>query len=529
MSGIKRSLAQIEPMNKGVSEYTREEINPSTDVGTTNTFATSEQKYTFSVEGNERSVDTKDYFRTRMRYLKSESTQLKMEDLVAPAMNTGASLYQGGYIKLEGREISGIKDYLPQADTLYKRLTKGKSYLDGMGSSVNFWDADFNKRLARITSDGVVYDSGVMKTITYSETDLGFDGTNTAAYDAAAKTVTFATGGGAALPVPLPFAKGDKFITAGGLVLTVMYIKSATVIVVAEGLTNEAAAAGFSKKVYVVDETIFKNKSNNVVGIEIIWTPSFGFFTHPDPNPQGTYQLVMNPYNKTDIKKAAIESSGADKTPGTDFDIDITEVKLFRTKYLTTRIKDGPFFKDFDEIEVQAKTVNLGSASSSVSTSISPSTQAIAIAFQDNNAGSDSRYPRTRFIIAGGYEKKLTRLQLSFAGQSKPDPIADIEFLPGTGVTQLNNYYSERYVENFKYCGLDSEDPESFDDWLERGPFFYYPFPRDGSNMSERITVRVGFTGATGTCNMLIFEFKKRLLHAEIKGAKTTVIDVRDR
>ena len=51
--------------------------------------------------------------------------------------------------------INNVDRHIPEVDTLVTRLNRTKEWMDGHGDSLNMWEADINKRINDVSSDGM--------------------------------------------------------------------------------------------------------------------------------------------------------------------------------------------------------------------------------------------------------------------------------------------------------------------------------------------------------------------------------------
>ena len=113
---------------------------------------------------------------------------------------------------------------------------------------------------------------------------------------------------------------------------------------------------------------------------------------------------------------------------------------------------------------------------------------------------------------------------LQYAGQSYPSPDAQLTYLAGT------DYTTQRYLDSLLYSGqyFDTGGSESIEEFHERGSYYYFSTPKDGSDRSTRVTVHAGFGnsngGDLGNMRLLLFSISKQV--ARIKIENSRVVDV---
>jgi len=117
----------------------------------------------------------------------------------------------------------------------------------------------------------------------------------------------------------------------------------------------------------------------------------------------------------------------------------------------------------------------------------------------------------------------LTRFYINYAGQNLPAPDADPEFVEG------KDWTAQRYTETQLYSGayFDTGGAESIEEWQERGAYYHFKWPRDGTDRSTRVTVHQQFaTGADMTnTRVLLFDHSRQVASVQVKAGR--VVDVR--
>jgi hypothetical protein len=132
----------------------------------------------------------------------------------------------------------------------------------------------------------------------------------------------------------------------------------------------------------------------------------------------------------------------------------------------------------------------------------------------------------------------LKNLTINYAGQLKPycDNLAEYKTAPlalrsdqgiltnGTpAAATATNLLTERYMLNTLQAGtyFDSGGPETFEQWLKRGPYYLFLWPKDGSNHDTRAHVTydlpVGIK-ADGTPAESGYPYRLLLFHRHRKG-----------
>ena len=116
-----------------------------------------------------------------------------------------------------------------------------------------------------------------------------------------------------------------------------------------------------------------------------------------------------------------------------------------------------------------------------------------------------------------------------FLGQQKPSPDADPKFSVDDGAR--TDYTTQRYFdtllqsEAFFECG----GSESLQDWQERGAYYHFRWPRDGSDSSTKVRVYSQFSGGmTTNGRMLLFDHSHFVATIQIKDGRCVNVNVQD-
>ena len=466
---LKDSIDDLSSANEGMSKYSYDQIQTSSGTGTGATFTNGQLRFKFEHSSNKWWFPSKSYIHMRLKITKEDgTTQLDLADKIAPSMDVCASLFQQAEFQIGGKTVSKIGEYLPQVDVLKKRMTKPKSWLDGIGKSSMFMQAKGEERKQEVVSD--------------------------------------------------PQRLGNDFDVAPA--------------------DAPAVIANFSGV----------GKTRGVSSFGLTWQPPLSIFD-VDVLPGGKYELILTPESVANFKKFAVEqtgAAGAQKVPGLGNDYDVKVEKIFF--YVCTADADRLDDKEY-YIDLQACKLTLGSSTLSTGTvqqqfDVSPSTSALTVAFQDTRAGFDTRIPRTKLISIGNLsgaggtnldavdtkdfaraDLGITRLFVSYAGQNQPIPDADPEFTPG--IDHLIRRYTESQLNTGMYWSEGS--PESIEDFIDRGAYYHFNFPKDPTDKSTRVSVHTNLSapsaGNLTNTNLLLFEHYKQV--ARIVLSQGRVVDVR--
>jgi hypothetical protein len=506
-------------ISKGMSKISYEQIVPHRSVVGA-TFPNGVINMEFSCDNVGWWIPSRTYLRIRLNLFKTGTTSLLSSDGIAPAMNLVANLWDNIKLFVNGKVINEMTQYISQIDTINGRLTKSKEWLDNVGMSLNYWDANFNKRLNELAFDGMAEDKG----ISYGTEILGsvfdplFKATTTIAYVSATGVLTFGTGDIGALP---HFNPGDQIISKNALSLNRIYVVesmlSATTLKVQTGLGDVVAAAD---AFYVRQIHIAKQSKRRRYGLELIWNLPLGFFKIDKAIPTGTFRLQMTPaVGASTYKYRAVESLAA-KVPVTNYDISVVNMYLYVCRVEGPSVPNGQRTYVYEEVNCSQETATTGQKR----VEINPYTDALCVAYQHNNAGGSTLYSPSMMKSDSNVEQTITALQLRYAGQTKPDPKSDTVHtaLVNNG-TAYYDYLMQRYLDTHIYSGniFKPGGPESYDDWLERGPIYFFQWPKGSKNQDTTVIVDQTFSGTMTNTSMLLLSYTKKYATINYKDGQS--------
>ena len=506
-----------------------QQVPASRDVTKTN-FPNGVQSFKFSTSSPTWWLPSRSYFRMRCTLDDASSAALTVGDNIAPAFGFMANMYQSMEFRINDKTVSRVSDYVGQVDALVKRLTKSNAWMNSVGSSLNFYDDDFNKRVASVSSDGTIIDEAESYLVQADIPSGSYDATTTVAYTVATHTVTFAVAGA---NTDTHWRVGDKikFISAptttdlSGTIATVTAVGSSTktLQIDSELLGSDIAAE------LITFARIRTPNSRRLKNFEVVYQPPLSIFGISHALPTGRYELVMNPHSSTSYKTRAVESFGAAKTYATHFDISVVDMYFNGCMIEGPRFDSGSYLIDLENVRCQPDAITSGGLSQK-SFDVSPSTYALAVAFQDNRAGTDTRIPPSKFkAYNDAYTTEedlgLTRLYLSYAGLQLPQPDADPSFVAGSN----EDYTVQRYAESMIYSGqyFNSGSGESIESWQKRGPFYYFAWAKDSSDRSTRVITNHQMTAANNL-NILLFDLSRSVARVSIEGGSVVDVQVED-
>lgn len=539
---LAQSAQELPSLNHGMAKLTYNQIAPMrTIVG--DAFPNGKIIFKWDTSGNLWWIPVKSYLRMRLEITKAGGAPLDATDDIAVNMGGMSNLWQKASVLMNKKTVSAVNQFFPQTEMLAKRLDKSGKWMNSVGEDLEYLSPYYKDRHSAIINDGV-YDyheneaksskSAIPMAITANTLDAGF--LAVATLDITAVGVgTFAAGGTTTL-----LDVGDVIApnTVGAYVLGERYQVTEIVDGVDFHVIRLDAPIAARGAQVVAGFTIEKKKyqpSNRAKlrsGVELIWRPScLGLFNVTHGIPSSQFELRLEPESVNVYKKKLVQSLLADKAPGAGNDYDINVVDM----YLYTAVVEGPavdnlsYFMSLDNIRCQVENIVAGGFQTKVFV-VNQNANALTVAFQHqdlsvtNHADSilKTESPNTEDALSG--ELLLNRFQITFDGETKPDEQADPEYKSPDG------YFMNRYAENQLYSGgyFDPYAGESFNEWVERGPYFYFPYPRDGNAKSENVTVKYGFSSQLLNANVLLFDHSPSMVSVNIENGlpiNTTVVD----
>ena len=549
---LKTDVSELSSANDGISRMEYEQHPPTRDV-VNNAFPNGAINFRFQTSGQKWWIPSKSYLRMRVKLTKGNGAALDVAFGSAPNMGFMSNLFQSAEFRINDKVVSRIGDFMPQVDALETRLTKSKSWLDSIGESSNWWAESQALRLAEVSSDGTIVKDTVAiqpaDTVAI-DTAIGYVAANTVSYDAGTGVVTFAAGGGAAVPnTNVPFAVGDSLILTAGTIgdgsknvkCEVLQVNANATMTVRANLPEDIAAAADIRFSRSRPNPIVAPPARRIGEFETIYQPPLSLFKIKHALPCGRYSLVLNPQTATSYQKRAIESvlgqaSINPQLPGAaanaaNVKIEVVDFYLYCATVDGPRVDDTTYLLDLEQTRCQAKKIDTDSFHQK-NFDISPSTGKITVAYQDQRAGENTAISASKFKSydaaaqpTDSQELKLNRFFVNYAGQNLPQPDANPEFVAG------KDYTTQRYIESQINSGgyYDTGGAETIDQFHNRGAFYHQVWKRDGTDRSTRVTVHQQFPGAdVANMRLLLFDHSKQVARVRIQDGRVTDVQLED-
>ena len=575
---LKTNVDELKSSNEGTSRMEYDQHPPTRDV-VGNNFANGAIHYRFQTSGQKWWIPSRSYIRTRFQLTKGDGvTPVVIADGIAPNMGLMSNLFQSAEMRINDKTVSRIADFMPQVDAIETRLTKSSSWLKSIGESTNWWETVQKIREQEVSSDGTLIKNEVAgdQTTVTGRVALGFDatlvGNNNADYTADTGLITFSAGANAS-PLPadvrITFPAGSFFRYTGG---TTVATSAGVLMKVITGVNG--APAGSPTTIYV--EPIVAQDENGANGLanfervvitpanavpsrrigffETIWTPPLSLFKIAHALPSGRYELVLNPQTGTEYQKRAIESilGQASKNPtlaggvAQDYQIKVVDMYLYCATVEGPRADDITYLLDLEQTRCQSEKIDTTNFQQK-NFDVSPSSYALTVAYQDLRAGNNTAISASKFksynnaglgLIPSALpqdqeELKLNRFFINYAGQNLPAPDADPHFIPQTAANPAQgvDYTTQRYGESQIYSGayFDTGGAETIEEWHDRGAYYYFSWPRDGTDRSTRVNVHQQFDGAdVANMRVLLFDHSKQVARVRVQDGRVVSVDLED-
>lgn len=522
---LKTSVQELSSANEGTSKMVYEQHPPTRDCTNTN-FPNGAQHIRWEASGQKWWIPSRSYLRYRLKLTKADgTTPLEVSDDVAINMGTCANLYQSAEFRINDNTVSRVSDYMPQIDALETRLSKSRAWLEGLGSSTNWWQDDFKERQAQVTSDASDNGGDPVQTARSGAGGLGYDAaTNT--YEVKTNLIEMKVAGGTDLVVGA-FNVGDKFKIIGGagdlseyeilaIVADTIALQQYTIQIGSE--TRGVGTGDFAR-------VRREGSSRKVSEFEVVWQPPLSIFKIGHAMPGGRYELVLNPQTVSQFELRAIESLNVDHAVAGGFKLSVVDMYLYVATVDGPRADNLTYLLDLEETRCQVDSVSNGSFTQK-NFDVSPSTYALTCAFQDTTAGTDTRNSASKFKVANvaNNELLLNRLFINYAGQNRPAPDAAPDF------DTNKDYTVQRYVDSQLYSGafFDTGSGESIDEYHNRGAYYYFSWPRDGTDRSTRVNVHFGWRTDPVSARILLFDHSKKVARIQITDGRVVDVQVED-
>ena len=449
-------------------------------------------------------------------------------------MGLAANLFKSVEVRPNGHAVERISERVPQIDALKTRMSNTHGWLDTVGKIPNFWDPYFASRRAAVAADG--YQTNHRSWApeygpALTQEEAGFHANHLILFDPNSSLFTCDANGQFPIDLqhgPMALRPGDR-LKCGGGTLEVMYVVDATCgmarFVTCTELGRGHINDGNDPAGGINGWTIQKLKQargNRVVRknqFEIVCRPPLGLFELPHAIPPGgQWMIEFNPANPNDCRKNVVESLLDDLQSVThpsiagQFDFRVDEFQFYVYLLEAERFDRGTWFLDVPQTRCQLQSISPDCTSLvQKNFDVHGKTTQLTLAFQDQAEGSDTRRSKSKLKIRPvmaeekeghaaeeGQELLLERFFINYGQEQKPTPDFDGRFqgAVGTNLEPQINYLMHRYVDSLMHAGLFHTEggAESFDEWLQRGRYYHFRWPKDATESSTRVSVNFKFS-----------------------------------
>ena len=533
-----------------MTELVYREISCQKAVNGTN-FAQGNQDYNFSIGNPTAWLPSKSYFRVTMSLralgrsalgAQQVPAQPTTQDQLAFADGAIACLYNNVYFRAGGQDVSSIVNYVPQAHALKTRVMKSGAWMNSVGKSAYMVEADFQKRVAQIAADDPLFSDAQEGSYINLTTAPAIPNN----VDISAAGVVSAAAAGSVAPIYANLAVGDYVTVNNGAAYRVEVAGVAGTLT----LSYRGAALANANLTYGIKSARRDGGQRNIV--YGLWQPPIGIFQHDQPMGPGDYRFALNP--NSNYQRAAVQSTrlnglsnanppvlltdngglvpssdpNSDIASAGDFALNIIDVKLY---VATVKVSIPKEISMLELIEMEVITKPIISANASYEFVVPSSTIALAFFSQSGAAGSNTMVPPTMFrqdVVANPQRNQnlLRSLQITYANCTKPSTrwASQYDNTVGGGLTVGGtvNELQQRYNDDLQETGLIANHggAESFGEWLQRGPYFYYSFNRDREDRSTQVQVAAEFDSIEVGANLMLVAFYSRVTEISVSGGQ---------
>jgi hypothetical protein len=397
------------------------------------------------------------------------STPWTANDGCGANMNILANLFQSAEFLIGDTVVSSCQNFVPQVDTLVKRLRHDGSWLDGMGQTASQTSAYLEERVHAIASDGVQFKK---------HPDILTNNRQTA---------------------------------LTGLVQTI-------------NIENIHVAEQTDRRCKI--EVVWKLDCLSITGVNKFL--GCGDYTlNITPLPSTTAQLAA--YQTL----ASATASKVVGTGAANLSMNVKDIYYYTYEVKGDPQSSYQYFLKLNNTRCQMQTLTASTALTSNDFTVSRSTNALTLACQSTLVNSDSRASAAQFVsylvagsgaLTGGEEKKLERFFIQYNGSAFPPEQGHNEDDATNRIDYTRHYYVQTQLANGKYFS----DPEDLKTFHKRGQYIHQMVENDGK--STRCTVNTSFKTGTSTANMnvLLFDHYTTLVRVVVRNGRVVDVKVED-
>lgn len=531
-----KNVNELPAVNRGMSKMNYERVSATRDA-TLSKFSGNYIEFKFSCDGTQWWQPSKSYLRLDLEIKNAANARPTLASNIAPNMDLCGSLFSHAEFQINNTIVSRCNEFLPQVDALMSRMNRSRTWLAQAGNSLNFWESDYRKRQADISSDGGFAAGNYEEVKTDINSQVAGTGIGNCTVVLGSKVITTVND-----PTTL-IAPGDifeyKVLPADDVRRSVVSAVTATTITLLDAAQEASGGAiGLQEAKRVRNElkqAAVAAGNNNAFSLshdrkanelQVCWTPPLSVFGIHHCLPAGDYMLRVKP---SDL----YASLGIESSSGATGFINVKDIYFMVNRVEGDRVSDLDYVMDLDVIDAMSDNIRGTGDLSQYQFNVKPRTHALSVAFQNGDVNSNTASSITKFKVRGvnnggkSEELNLRRLFVNYANQQQPSPDADPSFNAGSGLDRTIQGYAETQLA----IGAmnDSGSPESIEDWHDRGAYYHYKFIKDGSSMATSALVNAQFDTLTASqARVLLFSHYKQAGVVSIRNGRVFSVDLRD-
>lgn len=572
----------------GSSAYANyRQMAPHRDVTGQTAFSTGPINFRFQTSSSVYIVPNRSYIRMRIKLgnrdpVTGVPTPITFANRIAPNINLGHHLFQNCEWRIGDKTVSRISDFVPQVGALHQRLNTSKNWRETTGRATNYSNYSFVQRQTDIVKDApyllgetlatplsnlytdalrILFETHVDAIVSFPANGNGlltFTTHDPAAFGDAQSDLArpaFAGRVGQIIEIGKQPHPTQQYIIAGEPVrvavgaadtpfMRLALQRPANATYLNAGLDVPIARTNYLREVRFIEFT--KPEARGAGAFELCFQLPLSIWDYEKGIPGADHTLMLNPVPQDVLKRAIIQSAGAD-IPSANIYFEVESMYLVTYQITGPPVTSTEFLIDLETIRLQTDNT-IGASPGSLTQKIfdvSPSTYALAVCYQDQRVGgADTRLSSAQFRFFNadlGYEatNALKRFYIQYAGQQFPSPDADPNLTVIDNETGNKDYTTERYMQTMIESGQYYQLGESIQEFRERGPFYYFLVPRDNTDKSTRVQINQMFqeTNAATTAQLgpalaslklCLFDLSRQVAVITLDGGNVTKVSLQD-
>ncbi len=526
------------------------------------------------------------FFKMRFQYgAKDPITNIDrpifINDGIALSQNLGDHLFQTAEYQAQGQPLCKIYQHMPQIGVLRRRMNEDSTRQKELGRGMNFESSEFQVRqidccrdgrsLKRfpsckqlIVNDGLLQPPGssyqVFKSLNgecmFTIANAGGANNVTALMD----YITSRVNGNCVLrinelvfPILNPVNRTGDDIEIDPSCIQEKFANAAVNTVLS---TCFMASGG--NGVFEAEDDFCKHRET-YSECEIMFQLPLPIFDQSEyALPGGKHSFLLNPHTQQQLFRSAFESRYTSESLDTLF-FNVKEFYFMAFCVDNDSPSTTDILLDFKHIRMQSVNPISIAGTNTKQIDVRPTTSAIALAFQDSRCSNNSMFAEAVFsaypVTAGSNDLNpvgrfitnnlalaLERYSIEYGGVQYPVPDADMKFeLTG------KDFWTQQWVNTLTSQGtFFKEHPESFNEWIRRGPYFFHLTLRPGLDRSTRVAIStqwnqsypvrqaVGTIGVNAvqqdfdTMSLLVFDFSRQAVKIQVKDGQYSDIVIEE-